>query len=137
MGYELLLAQLTATALYLFVDDVLTRAKYLITQEHSHDGAFLMDFRTLGDFLGQKYGPPTSVEEFWNNDLYQDSPNEWGMAVSAGHLSRYEIWNLPETDIYLVLAGDNYQVRLEIEYTAKALVEFETAVKTAAILDDL
>ncbi|RFA06647.1 hypothetical protein B7R21_19185 [Subtercola boreus] len=131
------MAQLDATALYIFVEDVLTRAKYLINQEHSHDGAYLIDFLTLNDLLTQKYGQPNEVNEYWVNSLYQDSPEDWGLAVSAGHLSRYYVWDLPETELYLALKGDNFKVGLEIEYTGKAFQEFEAAIQTAAVLDEL
>jgi hypothetical protein len=137
LAYEVTIGELTATALYIFVADTLVRAKYLITQQHSNDIHYLRDFATLEELLTVKYGQPTEKNEYWTNDLYQDSPQEFGMAVSAGHMARFFIWTMADTTIGLVLKGDNYQIELGIEYIGRDFEDLENSERQKATLDDL
>ena len=137
LGFAVTVTELAATALYIFVSDTLVRAKYLITQPHSDDNLYLRDFATLFELLTVKYGQPSEKNEYWSNDLYRDSPQEYGMAVSAGHMSRYYMWSLSDTAIYLVLTGDNYEVSLQIEYVGREFEALDAAEQQKSSLNDL
>lgn len=74
---------------------------------------------------------------FWQNDLYQDDYQDWGMAVSCGHMSAFATWETPETDINLGLFGDNYEISLGVEYSSKELRSLTEQVSEQKHLDDL
>ncbi|MBH0099376.1 hypothetical protein I6E68_09510 [Salinibacterium sp. NSLL150] len=137
LGYAVTIAGLSATALYIFVSDTLVRAKYIITQPHSDYALNLRDFSVLDELLTSKYGQAIERNQYWSNDLYEDSPQEYGLAVAAGHMTRYYQWSSGDTHIWLVITGDNFDIDLQIEYVGKAFEEFESGQTKAAALDDL
>jgi len=137
LTYPVQIAGLPAVAHYVFVTDRLVRAKYIITQEHSSPELFLHDFARLDDLLTEKYGGAHTRNDYWIDDLYQDDPSDWGMAVSVGHLARFHQWNRPDVTIVLALTGDNYDVSLQLEYGSTALADLEEQHTRAAALDDL
>lgn len=62
------------------------------------------------------YGTPSYDECYWSDDFYKDKPDKWGMAVSRGEVTFDAVWNTPETDIWVRLSGDNYDVKLALYY---------------------
>jgi hypothetical protein len=137
LGYAVTIAGLSATALYIFVSDTLVRAKYIITEPHSDYALNLRDFSALDQLLTSKYGEAIERNQFWSNDLYEDSPQEYGLAVAAGHMTRYYQWSADDTNIWLVITGDNFDIDLQIEYVGKEFEELENGRTKAATLDDL
>lgn len=135
--FESSIAGLDAMIVFNFVNDNLVRGQYRITQEHSHDLAYLTDRNTLLELLIRKYGSPASHNTNWLNDLYQDDPPEWGMAVSMGHLSMFTEWQTAETEVTLALFGDNFEVSLGVEYRSAQLSGLEDARNEQLALDDL
>jgi hypothetical protein len=110
---------------YIFVQNQLIRAKYLILEDHSNKSEYLLDFTALEKALTEKYGKPTKQETLWKNDLFRTEPQQWGLAVSAGHLMKYSSWETARTVISIIIKGDNYEVSLGVEYSGKILSELE------------
>lgn len=137
LGYETKLAGLEVLCIFTFVGERLVRGRYSVTEPHSDDNAFLRDFESLAELLGKKYGPPSKSETIWHNDLYQDEPSEWGMAVSSGHLVRWHEWSTQDTKITLLLSGDDYEVNLVIDYMSTELGHLEAEANEADALGDL
>jgi hypothetical protein len=137
LRFAVTIAGLEATALYIFVSDTLVRAKYLITQPHSDYSLYLQDFSTLDALLTAKYGKAQTQDQFWNNDLYEDSPQEYGMAIAAGHMSRFYRWKANDTSVCLAIHGDNYDISLQIEYAGLEFEKLESEHTQSAALDDL
>lgn len=102
-------------ALYYFVEDTLWMADYRIVTKHSNKNQYLHDFMTLKGLLNQKYGE-VEPEIFWKNDLYKDDTDQWGLAVSVGHLALSSTWYTGTTKIQLSLFGDNYKIRFNVNY---------------------
>jgi hypothetical protein len=137
LGYSVSVAGLAALALFIFVADTLVRAKYVISEPHADYALNVQDFSRLEELLTSKYGPAREKNEFWVNDLYQDSPLEFGMAVAAGHMKRYYKWTIGETVVLLALTGDNYEVNVEVEYVSERFESLEQEQWRSAALDDL
>jgi len=116
---------LSAKAGYVFVEDKLVRGKYIFTEPHTNNNAYIKDYRSLKKALNQKYGDPKSDSKNWLNDLYRDDRSQWGMAVATGDLNFFTTWETDETIIKLFLHGDNYDINLEIAYVSKELEELE------------
>ncbi len=114
---------------YVFVKDKLVRARYAITEKHVNDNQYLDDYATLKAALTKKYGKPDDHQAVWKNNLYRDDPDNWGMAVAAGHLVFYDTWKQPGTRIDLVLSGNNFDVSLVAEYTSTKLEKLEDKLK--------
>lgn len=130
-------AGLSAVALYLFVEDQLVRAKYLIREKYQNKNSYITDFDRLTEALTTKYGTPDRSNTFWKNDMFRGDWAAWGTAVSIGHLSRFEGWITEETLVLLVLTGENYEVDLQVEYSSTKFKDLESEHNQAAILADL
>jgi hypothetical protein len=55
----------------------------------------------------------------WKSSLYKDDPEDWGLAISIGHVSWIARWDLSETTICLLLTGDNFKIMLGLLYSTK------------------
>ena len=137
LGFNTVLAGLQAIVFYILIEDQLVRAKYIITQEYQNKNSYITAFSTLKEALTSKYGVSGESNIYWNDDLYEDDPTEWGMAISLGHHSRFETWANENTSICLALTGENYDIQLVVEYTGIALRDIESDHRKASLLADL
>jgi len=133
--YKADIAGLDCAIIYYFAENLLTRARYLITKEHSSTNLYIEDFKNIKSQLTQKYGAPARDDAIWSNDLYKGNPSEYGMAISVGHLIYVAEWYPQETSIQLLLRGDNYKIVLWAEYTGDDFREFEKKVREKAKKD--
>jgi hypothetical protein len=125
LGFQAKIAGLDTILAYIFVENKLVRSKYIITEKHTNANDFISDYEKLKEALTRKYGTPDKDETFWKNDLYKDDYEDWGMALKVGHLVYLASWETTDTDIGLVLSGENYDISLQIEYTSKKLEALE------------
>lgn len=124
-GLDLLFYQDNITGLdcfiiYFFAENKLVIARYFIKEDHSNRNFYISDFKDIKNQLIQKYGKPKKDDITWLNDLYKDDPSHYGMAISIGHLRYSTEWDLPLTEIQLMLSGDNYKISLWVDYIGKA-----------------
>jgi hypothetical protein len=119
--YEVDIAGFSANLSFHFVDNQLALGIYRLTQPHADLNAHLDDFQRLSELLQKKYGQPTSSKEFWFNDLYKDDYSQRGMAVSMGHHAIYTDWKLKETEITIVINGDNLSINPAVFYQSVEL----------------
>lgn len=112
-------AGINCDVVYIFTSDKLTMAKYLFNPTHSNKNDFIKDFRELANLMTEKYGKPDYDTPEWRNSLYKDDPDEYGFAVSLGHLSYSAGWFGKTTDITVALYGENYEISLIIQYVSK------------------
>jgi hypothetical protein len=135
--YHTPIAGLSCNVVYILVDDQLVRAKYMLDQEYENQNNYLAATDKLKASLETKYGAPDRDNSYWSDDLYKDEVNDWGMAVSCGHLTRFVFWETAATTICLYLTGENFEIDVGIEYTSKALEHLEQSQKDAQIIADL
>lgn len=115
------IANIEMTLIYNFTQKKLTSGYYISKAEHSNKNSFINDFTKLKKILSNKYGKPTSDDILWYNDLYKDDYSGWGMAISIGHLKYKVEWETDDTNITLILNGDNYLIVNAITYISKKL----------------
>jgi hypothetical protein len=125
VAYEGQIAGLDVWIVYIFVDDKLVRSKYVVVEKHTNANDFISDYEKLKSGLTRKYGEPDKDQNYWKNDLYKDNYDQWGMALKVGHLVYIASWNTDETDIGILLNGENYDISLAVEYTSTALESLE------------
>jgi len=114
--------------LYDFAEDRLARASYVLAEKYNEPTAYTAVLRSIEDALTEKYGPPVRNILRWDNDLYKNNPDRYGMALSAGHLLLGHEWETGETKIVTVAHGQNFSISLMVRYTSK---KFETALTDA------
>jgi len=123
--YEDSIIQLPVELIYIFVDNKLVRTKYIFIQKHTNENDFISDYRSLNNALTNKYGKPDGEDHFWSDDLYKDTPSDWGFAVSLGHHSYFTEWDTKDTEILSALHGDNYEINMVVEYYSKELKDLD------------
>ena len=122
---------------FLFAEDRLVGGRYVFTVQHSNENDYLIDYQRLKDLLIKKYGGPSADQRYWQSDLFQDDPNQWGLAVSRGDLSIFTSWEDAESKITLGLHGDNFEVHLGIDYESRKLQAFAATIRDKKTLDEL
>ena len=130
---------------YDFIDNKLVSAGYILADEHSNENLYIQDYDKLKELLIEKYGEPSDKwlngtkysEKVWLNDLFKDDPNDWGMAMSLGHLTYQLCWIIPRTEIMLKLTGDNYEIILGIVYYSTEFRELQEKEKEKETKDKL
>ena len=117
--FEDYVAGMKCDVAYIFTDDKLTMAKYIFKPSHTNKNDFISDYRELVDLMGEKYGKPQYDAPEWRNSLYKEDNEEYGFAVSLGHLSYSAGWLGEITDITVALYGENYKISLIIQYMSE------------------
>ncbi len=132
LTYRDVVAELPCYVVYVFIADQLVRAKYIFTQQHTNENAFIDDFNKIKNILFDKYGQPTADLTRWTNDLYRDHPDEWGKAVAAGHLQVGAQWKTERSEILAGVKGDNFTLEHQVQYTSESLRHLEVDIDKAA-----
>lgn len=137
LAYDYRMLELNCKIVYIFVEGKLVRTKYPITEEHTNKNQYILDYNILRAALSKKYGKPLDAKLIWINPLYESDPQNWGLAISIGHMVDYTKWETLQTIIYLALLGDNYEIQLAIEYVSKELDELEEIEREKETLEAL
>ncbi len=117
--YETEVLHMKCYIAYKFIDNILAAAVYSFIDEHSNENDYISDYSNVKDALQKKYGTPKSTDINWRNDLYADEPEQYGFAVSIGHLVYWSKWETDSTDIILSLNGENYEISHSAFYNSK------------------
>ena len=130
-----LVAGIKAEIIFVFVDDALVRTKYIFNEVHSNSNDYISDYTTVKDVLVQKYGDPYTDQTNWNKDLYRDDVQNYGMAISVGHLVLKAGWLNIDSDILISLSGDNFEISHIVQYSSNALSMSLEKTKKKKLLD--
>jgi hypothetical protein len=123
--------------IYVFAYDTLVRARYYIYEEHSNKYEYITDYEKLKEILKNKYGNPTKDRTTWLNSMYKDNPKDWGLAVSIGHLAYFSEWDTESTQIWLMLQGDNHEIKFTVEYTSIKYSYLDKKIEKEKQIDEL
>jgi len=120
--FESLVADKNAGIVYEFLPgDRLVRAYYVFNEEYTNENRHIDDYNQIETILERVYGTPDTDDTEWIDDLYQDDPSSYGLAVSIGHLIYRSIYSSETTIIYHVLTGNNYDVSHVVRYDSVEL----------------
>lgn len=131
------ISELECVIVYFFTNNLLTGGRYYFTEKHSNDNDYLSDYETMKELLSKKYGKPSTDDEYWKDDLYKDDYSSWGFAVSYGHYVRYAGWESDKTDIEIVISGENFSIRHQIDYMSVELADMKEEAYEKEALDEL
>lgn len=121
---------------YVFAEGKLVRTRYLIIEKHTNKNDYITDYKSLKEILTKKYGKPIEDKQYWKKDLYKNDYQDWGFAISLGHLTYFATWRTNKTDIVLGLYGDNYKINLGVEYESIQLKVLEEKAREKKALDE-
>lgn len=124
--YSVSVAGLNTQLGYHFVSNKLVSGAYIIQESYVNRNQHIADYNKIKEILTRKYGPPSTDDVVWNNDLFKDDPQNYGTAVATGHLAYQSTWETPDTEIKLTLRGENFKVLHGVMYEdkkSKSLIE--------------
>jgi len=108
---------------YHFGENKLIYSSYVFNTSHSNSNNYIDDYKKIKDLLMKKYAVtilPSTLKEtkvwYGREDVYGDSPEEYGFAISMGYLKFTSTLSTPTTNISLVLCGDNFEIHLYLFY---------------------
>lgn len=146
------LAGLDASVVYIFAQDRLVRAKYLIKAGHPEDlNQFIADYRQVEPVLRNAHGQPTDQKAVWLDDSLQEERKSYleqdralaedilpsdrnvGLAVSKGFLKLYTEWTTGRTHILHALTGADGAITHQIEYRSVELSALEDQVRGVSV----
>ena len=105
---------------YKFIDGKLEGIVIMFKETHVNDNLYIDDFDDIDASLTKKYGSHIFLREMdWKNDLYKDDKNDYGRAISYGHLRITSLWFLDNCNISHMLSGDNYSITHALGYFPK------------------
>jgi len=134
--YRTKAATLSTNLLYSFAENKLVRAGYMFKDTHSNENAYIDDYQRVKRILTKKYGQPEKDREKWSNDLYKSRRQDWGVAVSIGHLIYLSEWRTTRTTIRLGLIGDNFKITHVVQYISIKLAPLAEKQKKSKEADD-
>jgi len=137
LGYFVTISGKDFGCFYSFLDDKLYKSGYSFTGKHTNKNYYIIDYKNLKEILTKKYGKPKKDIVLWENDLFKNDKQEWGVAISVGHLLYRATWETPTTMIALALSGNNYEIGLNMYYESKELEEWVKQTKEKEALKDL
>lgn len=109
---------------------------YFFDEKHTNKNGYIDDYKEVKSLLVKKYGNPISDRVIWSNDLFKDDPQEYGRAVSIGHLKYISKWTVDRTEITLGLLGDNYEIGMILNYESLRLKKLAEELKEQKKLKD-
>ena len=135
--YKIRMADKDFDIIYIFVDDQLVRAKYILVDRYTNENTYLWEADKLRDAMTAKYGVPVDHNEYWLGDTWKNDLSNRGRAVEAGELALYTNWQSGDTHILLAVTGENYETVVTLEYLSTSLSALEDAKRESNLLDNL
>lgn len=129
LAYQDTLINLDWFAGFVFANNKLVRGAYLLNEKHSNNNLFIQDYEAVKKALTEKYGEPIADNKTFSDDLYRDDPERWGTAIAVGRLKMGATWQTGTEEIVLLLSGDNFEVKLAINYVSNDLGHLEDEAK--------
>jgi uncharacterized protein YxeA len=120
--YECQVNNKDCALIYEFYDNKIVCTTYFFQINHINLNNYIDDYIELHNLLKNKYQEPIENKIIWKNNLFKNSPLDYGTAISIGHLVYFSKWETETTKIGLNLLGDNYTIQLILMYVDKNYV---------------
>ncbi|MEF8799137.1 MAG: thermonuclease family protein [Candidatus Bipolaricaulota bacterium] len=127
--YKETVAGIDATLGYQFVEGKLASSGYVFQSTYINLNNHIDDYKKINKLLIDKYGEPVLNEEVWKNDLFRGSSEDYGSAISMGHLIYRTKWKMEETEVWHILSGEAYEITHAIRYQGLEFKEMQEEEK--------
>ncbi len=98
----------------------LSNVSYSLYEKFASENSYLTAYLSLISKLKEKYGEGES-DIIWNDDLYRDDKQKWGLAIAAEHLKIKHTWETEDTSIAAEISGKNFKIDVSIRYSSKSI----------------
>ena len=119
IGYDTNVSGLDMILAFYFCDYGLYETRYILTEKHSVESNYIDDYNNLKSAITKKYGQPNYDDKSWDTSSHEDYyKGKEGDALSYGYLTFDTKWALGDTNIYMNMSADNYDISLIIDYSS-------------------
>lgn len=119
IDYSTILLDMQAQVGYTFKDDELIRAGFFFFSKLKTKNDYIEKYHSLKEELTKVNGKPVLDTEKQKDPSQTIDPDNKGEAVCNGDMLYATQWDLPATDIQLVLRGENSECMLTILYLSE------------------
>lgn len=119
IDYSTVIVNKQAQVGYTFKDDELIRAGFFFFGKFEDENEYIEKYNSLKEELTKVNGKPVIDTEQQKNPSQSIEPENKGKAVCSGDLLYAAQWDLPSTDIQLVLRGEDSECKLTILYLSE------------------
>jgi len=119
IDYSIIFFGMQAQVGYTFKDDELIRAGFFFFSNLDTKNDYIEKYNSLKEELTKVHGKPVIDTEQQKDTSQTIDPENKGEAVCSGEMLYAAQWDLPRTDIQLVLRGENSECALTILYLSE------------------
>jgi len=123
IGYQKRVIDKDCLVGYLFADNKLFKTQYNFSENHFDKLMYLDDYEKVKSLVVQRYGEPEGEAVDWKDPQFKNDSNNWGTAISLGHVEYSSRWQTSESEIVLSLFKVQKDVILRIEYSGKMIAD--------------
>jgi hypothetical protein len=105
---------------YTFANDELVRGRYTLIGTHDDENQHLRDFETIKGVLSRKLGEPLERQD-WRSNQLRNSPERWGMAIKAGHLTISCEWLSLSSKVTAVIRGGDLSITTTVDFAYRMM----------------
>lgn len=119
LDYSIILLGMQAQVGYTFKDDELVRAGFFFLTKLDTKNEYIEKYTSLKEELTKVNGKTVIDTEKQKDSSQKIDPENKGEAICNGNMLYATQWDLPTTDIQLVLRGENSECKLTILYLSE------------------
>jgi hypothetical protein len=108
-------------------DGMLVKGAYIHDERHVDSNTYVSIFEALRAELSDKYGPPTSDQELWSNDLFKGDHAKLGTALAVEAVVLRAQWEDGRNFIRLQAKGKDINIAVTVTYGQAAELAAEKA----------
>jgi hypothetical protein len=110
---------------YTFASGELVRGRYTLIATHDDENQHLRDFEAIKSVLARKLGEPLESHD-WRSDQLRNSPESWGMAIKAGHLTITCNWLALSSKVTAVIRGGDLTITTTVDFAYRIMPATKT-----------
>lgn len=118
LAYEVELYDKKFALGYMFYNNVLTNARYMLFEDPSGT-EYKSLVEDLNEGLTKKYGEPEGRGIVWIDDTYKHNPTKFDLAVSVGDVIVQYMYEDSDTEILFGVMGEGYNDKFYVMYEPK------------------
>ncbi|GAA1739063.1 hypothetical protein [Microcella frigidaquae] len=104
-------------ARYSFFKNTLEKGELLLVDELPDEDANVELFQRIKVACEAQFGEGQE-KQIWSNDLFEDDPESWGLAVGLGHMTWHAVFRSSDSRIEILLnEGDGVDMALFVKYS--------------------
>ena len=113
------IANIPSIVKYNFTKNKLNQVIFNVNTKHNYSLDYIIDYYSIYDLFLDKYGLPTKEKMIWKDNTLKYDKKQYGDALLKEQLSIYTKFENNNTDITIIISGQNNKIVFNITFTSK------------------